>query len=293
MKKIFLLTLVTTVTLFAQIKVATTYSYLGEITKKIGKNLVQVDVLADPKLDPHFITPKPSLIAKLRREDLLIINGAQLEIGWLPPLLRSANNPKILPNQKGFLDVSKIINMINKPASVSRSFGDVHPDGNPHFGLDIHNVLDIAELISMKLSQIDPQNTDAYRDNFIKFKEEFTPLIASLDKKMQKCNAKKVVQYHELFNYVLNSYKLISVATIEPLPGISPSSKHVMQLINIIKKQNIKTILQDVYHERKTAKFIASKTDAKLEIIPHDVGSMNKTDTLEDFYKTIADKLCH
>ena len=96
--KILLLTLLTAITLFAQVRVATTYAYLGKITQRVGGDLVKVDVLANPKLDPHFITPKPSLIAKLRREDLLIINGAQLEIGWLPPLLNSANNANISRN---------------------------------------------------------------------------------------------------------------------------------------------------------------------------------------------------
>lgn len=290
--KILLLTLLTFITLFAQVRVATTYAYLGKITQRVGGDLVKVDVLANPKLDPHFITPKPSLIAKLRREDLLIINGAQLEIGWLPPLLNRANNANIHSGQKGFLDVSGVVKMIDKPSSVSRTFGDVHPDGNPHFGVDVNVVLPIAQLISMKLAQIDPQNADSYKANYSAFKNDFSQFIQGLKHKMLSCKNKKIVQYHKLFNYALNSYDIQSIGTIEPLPGISPSSKHTIELISTMKRADVKTILQDVYHEKRTAKFIASKTGAKVAIIPHDVGAVDGTDSLESFYTLIAKRLC-
>jgi len=169
MKKILLASLLLATSIFAKLNVATTYNYLGEVTKSIGGDLVKVDVLANPKLDPHFITPKPSLIGKIRREDLLIINGGQLEIGWLPPLLRSAHNSKITIGATGLLDVSVAMTLIDHPVSVSRSHGDVHPEGNPHFALDIHNIIPIAELISLKLAQIDPNNASTYHDNYEKF----------------------------------------------------------------------------------------------------------------------------
>ena len=292
MKKILTLTTLLTTAIFAQLNVATTYNYLAEVTKRVGGDLVKVDVLASPKLDPHFITPKPSLIAKLRREDLLIINGAQLEIGWIPPLLRSANNSKIQNDGSGFLDVSRAVTLIDKPANVSRSMGDVHPDGNPHFALNIDNIIPIAELISMKLSQLDPNNQATYSKNFEEFKGKMEELSSKLKKEYASCEGKKVVQYHELFNYAIEFYGMKKVGNIEPLPGISPSSKHTLELIKTIKEQNVKTILQDVYHEKKTANFIATKTGAKVKVVPHDVGAVDGTDTLEDFYTTIGKELC-
>jgi len=292
MKKIITLTTLLTTAIFAQLNVATTYNYLGKVTKRIGGDLVKVDVLASPKLDPHFITPKPSLIGKLRREDLLIINGGQLEIGWIPPLLRSANNSKIQNGGSGFLDVSRAVTLIDKPANVSRSMGDVHPDGNPHFATNIDNIVPIAELISMKLSQLDPTHQATYNKNFEEFKGKMEELSSKLKKEYASCQGKKVVQYHELFNYAIEFYGIKKVGDIEPLPGISPSSKHTLELINTMKEQNVKTILQDVYHEKKTAKFIASKTGATVKIVPHDVGAVEGTDTLEDFYTTIGKELC-
>jgi len=292
MKKALLTTLLFTSSIFATINVATTYNYLGEVTKAIGGSLVKVNVLANPKLDPHFITPKPSLIGKLRREDLLIINGGQLEIGWLPPLLKSANNGKINAGGSGFLDVSGAINFIDKPQSVSRAYGDVHPDGNPHFATDIHNITPIAKLISMKLSLLDPSHQSNYENNYKTFAKKIEKLTKELKSEYQGCKDKKVVQYHELFNYVLHDYGVQNIMNIEPLPGITPSSRHTLKVINTIKEQNIKTIIQDVYHEKKTAKFIADKTDAKVSIVPHDVGAVDGADTLESFYRMIVKRIC-
>jgi zinc/manganese transport system substrate-binding protein len=291
MRKIVLITLLTTA-IFAKLNIATTYNYLGEVAKSIGGDLVKVTVLSNPKLDPHFITPKPSLIGKLRREDLLIINGGQLEIGWLPPLLKSANNANINAGGKGFLDVSGAITFIDKPATLSRAYGDVHPDGNPHFVTDINNIIPIAKLISMKLSLLDPSNKSTYSKNYNEFASKIDRLKSELESKYSSCRGKKVIQYHELFNYALKSYGVEGVATIEPLAGISPSSKHTLEVINIIKEQGIKTILQDVYHEKRTAKFIANKSGAEVRLVPHDVGAVDGADTIESFYKIVANKIC-
>jgi len=292
MKKILLITLLLTTTIFAKLNIATTYNYLGEVTKAIGGDLVKVDVLSNPKLDPHFITPRPSLIGKLRREDLLIINGGQLEIGWLPPLLKSANNGKINAGGSGFLDVSGAINMIDKPTTVSRAYGDVHPDGNPHFAIDIHNIIPIAKLISMKLSIVDPSHKSTYEANYQTFATKMQNLANTLDNKYQSCRGKKVIQYHELFNYALNAYGVEKIGDIEPLPGIAPSSKHTLEIIKSMREQNVKTILQDVYHEKKTAQFIADKTGATVKIVPHDVGAVDGAENLESFYKIIGKQIC-
>jgi len=292
MKKTLFTTLLLTSSIFATVNVATTYNYLGEVTKAIGGDLVKVNVLGNPKLDPHFITPKPSLIGKLRREDLLIINGGQLEIGWLPPLLKSANNNKINSGGSGFLDVSGAVNMMDKPANVSRAYGDVHPDGNPHFAVSIENITPVAELISMKLAQIDPDNSSQYAMNFSVFKKHIEELQSKLEPINKGCQGKKLVQYHELFNYAISDLGAQKVGDLEPLPGITPSSKHTLELIKLIKNEKITTILQDVYHEKRTAQFIADKTGARVKIVPHDVGATDSSNTLDAFYTEIATQIC-
>lgn len=291
MKKIILIMTIFTVSIFANVKIDTTYSTLGAIAQKIGKDKVDITVLGSNRYDPHFIVPKPSLLSKLRRADLLIINGGGLELGWLPPLIRGANNAKIQNGAKGFLDISHFIPMIDVPTSVSRAFGDVHSQGNPHYSTDPYLVLNIAKAIEKKLEELDSDNVIYYQQNLEKFTNEWNGYLTKLDSKMSECKDKKVVQYHELFNYFLKRYNIKSYGNIEPLPGIAPSSKHTIKLIGMMRKNHIKTILQDVYHEKKTAKFIASKTDAKVVIIPHDKGAVGGK-TLQEFYNNIANNIC-
>ena len=293
MKKIFLLLIVATSVLFAKVNVAVSYPYLAAITKQIGKEYVRITVLGSAKYDPHFVVPKPSLLSRLNKADMLIINGSGLEIGWLPPLLKRANNGKINPGRVGFVDVSQVIDMIDKPTAVSRAFGDVHPEGNPHFNTDPHNIIPIAMLIEHKLEIIDPIHKTNYAKNLKTFLDQWHIFLKKFDKKMKSCKDMKVVQYHELYNYFLKRYGIVSVGTIEPLPGIAPSSKHTIELINTMKDEGVKVILQDPYHEKKTANFISKKTEARVIVLPHDVGAIKGTDTLESFYSIYAEQLCN
>jgi len=293
MKITVLITMLLSVALFAKVNVAATYNYLGEITKEVGGNNVKVVVLASPKFDPHFIVPKPSLLPKIHNADMLVLNGAGVEIGWLPPLLKRANNSHVISGAIGFVDASLVINLLDKPMSVSRAYGDVHPEGNPHFSLDPHNIIPIAMLIAKKLQAIDSKNSDKYQSNLDGFISKWNSFLTQFDADMQECKTKKVVQYHELYRYILGRYNIGSIGTVEPLPGVSPSSKHTIELINKMKENGVNIIMQDVYHERKTAKFIASKSNSKVRIIPHDVGSVDGADSLENLYNIIRDRLCH
>jgi len=277
---------------FATLNVQTTYTTLGEIVKRVGGEHVKVNTLSSPHYDPHFIVPKPSLISKLRRADILVISGAGLELGWLPPLLKGAHNGKIRPGASGFIDVSNAVVLSDVPVTVSRAFGDVHSQGNPHYMLDPYNVAKVATFIAARLSAIDEDNALSYQTNLETFLKQWQVYLNGLDAKMQVCKDKKVVQYHELFNYFLSRYGYKSYGNIEPLPGVSPSSKHTLNLINTMKSQKVQRILQDVYHDQKTGKFISNKTDAQFVVLPHDVKAVDEADSLENFYNVIARRLC-
>ena len=277
---------------YATLNVQTTYTTMAEIVKKIGGDEVKVNTLSSPHYDPHFIVPKPSLISKLRRADVLVISGAGLELGWLPPLLKGAHNGKIRPGAQGFIDVSNAVHLSDVPVTVSRAFGDVHSQGNPHYMLDPYNVPLVAKFIASRLSVVDASHAELYQKNLSSFLKEWQVYLNGLNAKMTECKDKKVVQYHELFNYFLARYGYESYGNIEPLPGVSPSSKHSMKLINTIKSQKVHRILQDVYHSQKTGKFIAKKTDAKFIVLPHDVRAVDGADTLENFYTVIAERIC-
>lgn len=290
--KIILLLVLTLSAVFAKMQVAVAYPYIERLTKEIAKDRVDITLLSRGDWDPHFVVPKPSLIAGLRNADLLIVNGASLEIGWIPPLVNNANNAKIQVNAKGYLDLSAYIKLQDIPKSVNRSMGHVHEDGNPHFALDPHNIVKLAEVVMLKLSLLDAPNKDFYQKNFQAFEIHWQKKLKLYDKQMRKCKGMKVVQYHELFNYFLRRYDIASLDNLEPLPGISPSTKHTLDLVNIIAENKVKYILQDVYHEHKTSAFIAQKTGAKVVEMPHDVGALKSVKTLDDFYDTLVGKLC-
>lgn len=291
--KIILMLVFFATALFSKMHVAVAYPYIEQLTQKIAKDKVEITLLSRGNWDPHYVVPKPSLIAGLRDSDLLILNGASLEIGWLPPLISSANNTKIQPNSKGYLDLSEYMQLQDIPKSVDRSMGHVHEEGNPHFALDPHNMIKLAEVIMLKLSLLDSANQEFYQKNFTAFKSHWQKKLRSYDKKMRACRGMKVVQYHELFNYFLRRYEISSLDNLEPLPGISPSAKHTLKLIKMIPEKKVKLLLQDVYHEHKTSAFIAKKTGAKVVELPHDVGALKGTQTLEDFYDTLVGRICN
>ena len=277
---------------FAKVEVAVTYKYIEDITEKIAGDLVTIKTLSKPKEDPHFVMARPSLIAKLRNVDLLILNGGQLEIGWLPPLIKRANNAKVFDGAEGFLDLSHNITMMDAHSSVSRANGDVHPDGNPHFILDPYNVPIIAKTIADKLSTMDSTNREIYQKNYEVFNKTWQKKLKVWDEKMKPFEGKKVIQYHKSFDYFLKRYKMELLDTIEPIPGISPTSKHIIELIEKIQKEESPLlVMHDVYHNRKAAKLISAKTELKIIDVPHDVDALQGADSIENLYTTIIDGL--
>jgi len=271
-------------TLFAHLNIAVSYPYIGALTKTIGGEHINTVVLAKGNWDPHFVVPRPSLISKVRNADALIMNGGQLEIGWLPPLIRRASNPKTQVGSKSFLNLSHHVELIHKPTSVDRSAGDIHPDGNPHFHLDPQNILVLAKTIKKFLISLDSEHKTIYENNYKKFHTMWESKLASWNKKMLNKKGLKVIQFHDNLAYFNKVYGLKSIATIEPLPGIPPSSRHTIDLIKLIKNEKPCCILHDVYHSTKTAKFISSKTGIKVILMPHDIGALESIEDLSSLF---------
>jgi len=280
----YILLLLLPLALMAKLNIAVTYPYIGALTKTIGGEHVETTILAKGNWDPHFIIPRPSLIAKVRNADGLIMNGGQLEIGWLPPLIRRAANQKTNVNAKTFLNLAGHMTFINKPKSVSRSGGDVHPDGNPHFHLDPNNILILANVIRGYLSSIDSANAKNYDKNYKNFIKLWKKNMRIWKKKMLNKKGLKVIQFHNNMAYFIKAYGLKNIGTIEPLPGISPSSKHTIAIIKLIKEEKVSYILQDVYHSTKVAKYISSKTGTPIILAPHDIGSLDSIENLKSLF---------
>ncbi|MDB2562396.1 zinc ABC transporter substrate-binding protein [Sulfurimonas sp.] len=280
----FLLLAFLPLSLLAHLNIAVSYPYIGALSKSIGGKHITTVVLAKGNWDPHFVVPRPSLISKVRNADALIMNGGQLEIGWLPPLLRRASNPKAQVGSVSFLNLSHHVELIQKPLSVDRSGGDIHPEGNPHFHLNPENILHLARTIKEFLISIDTIHQDVYEKNYEEFSLMWKKKLKIWQVKMEDKKGSEVIQYHDNLAYFNQAYGLKSIATIEPLPGIPPSSRHTISLIKLVKEQKPCCILHDVYHSTKTAEFISSKTGLPLVIMPHDIGALEDIEDLASLF---------
>ena len=258
----------------AQPRVVTTTSDLASLAAAIGGNRIAVTSISKGYQDPHFVEAKPSYLLELRRADLLIAVGLELEVGWLPPLLQQARNPKIL-SPAGYLDASSSSEILEKPREqVTRAMGDVHPFGNPHYWLDPENGRMIAQAITAKLSSLDSPGKPVYEKNLADFESKLSEKEKEWAIRMGPYAGTEVVTYHNSWPNFLKYFRLRAAGYIEPKPGIPPTPSHTLEIINFIISRKVPLILVEPYFDTKTPNFIASKTGATLLIFYPSVGGV-------------------
>jgi zinc/manganese transport system substrate-binding protein len=256
---------------FAKVKVVATLPWIGSVANEIGKGQVEVTTLVKPNQDPHMVEAKPSMILATRKADILMYNGLDLEIGYLPVLIESSRNPKIQPGKPGNFDASHFVTVLEKPVSVDRSMGDVHPLGNPHYLYSPARILSVAVGMAGALSAIDPSHADAYKSNLSTFREKFRAKQKEWNTLPTK--GRRFIAYHKLFEYLAADFGFTITAYVEPKPGIPPSAGHIERLIETIKASRPDGILTTPIFGRKEMDFLAQKTGVRGVILPHDVGA--------------------
>lgn len=271
----------------AKTKVVVTYPYIESLVREIAGDRVDVTALAKGDEDPHFVVPRPSFIGKLRQADLLIINGASLEIGFVPPLIRQANNPKIVPGAEGFIDLSRYVELIEKPDKVSRSEGDMHPEGNPHFILDWHNVPALARAIADALERADRSAKDANQKNLDAFLARWNERSDAWDRQAEALRGKKIIQYHRLFDYFARRTGMEIMGELEPKPGIPPTSRHLEELIESGTAAHVYLVVTDAFHEQQSPAGVADKLKIPWIVLPHDVDAVEKATDCFSLYDTL------
>jgi zinc/manganese transport system substrate-binding protein len=274
---------------FAGLNVLATLPWIGSAAKEIGKDKINVTVLAKPSQDAHFLEAKPSMILAARKADIIMYDGLDLEIGYLPLVIESSKNPKLMPGQPGNFDCSQFITVLEKPATVDRSMGDVHPLGNPHYHFSPSRVLRVAEGITNLLADADNGNAGYYKANYKAF-------AARLNEKQKEWNAvpfkgRKYVAYHKYFEYLAAEYGFQFIGYLEPKPGIPPSAGHIEALIETMKKEKPTAILVTPVSGLQEAESLSAKTGVKVIVLPHDVGSMDGTGDLISFWDKIITSL--
>ncbi len=277
---------------FAQLRVVATTPDLASVAREIGGDRVNVVALAKPTEDPHYVDAKPSHIVTLNRADALIEGGAELELGWLPPLLENSRNSKISAGAPGRIVASDGVKMLEIPTSFDRSKGDVHSLGNPHFMIDPVTVRIIARNIANHFAQIDPKNAATYNGNLSRFNTKLDAKYAEWQRQLAPYRGARIVTYHKDFVYLADRFGLNVVDELEPKPGIAPSPAHLAQVIGKMKSTNAKVILVQPFQNRKTAETVARQTGAVVLDLPQQPGAAPNTntyfDTMDNIVKSLA-----
>jgi len=288
MKKIFLsivLMIMSTTPAFAELNIVATLPWIGSAVKEIGKDKVNVTVLAKPSQDAHVIEAKPSMILAARKADIIMYDGLDLEIGYLPLVIESSKNPKLMPGQPGNFDCSQFITVLEKQTTVDRSMGDVHPLGNPHYHFSPTNVLRVAEGMARVLAKADKSNAGFYETNY----KAFAARVKDKEKQWRSVPlaGKKFIAYHKYFEYLAHEFGFTILGYMEPKPGIPPSAAHIEGLIETMKQTKASGILISPAYSLHEAESLSAKTNVEVIVIPHDVGSMDDTGDLISFWDKV------
>src|SRR4051794_13676238 len=215
----------------AKLKVVATTADFASVAEAVGGDQVEITTLARPTEDPHFVDAKPSFIVKLNRSDALVEGGAELEIGWLPPLLDGARNAKLAPGAPGHIMGNQGIQLVGVPATLDRSKGDIHAAGNPHYMTDPANARIVARHLAEAFSALDPKSGDAYQANLKKFTDQLDAKMAEWQKLLAPYAGQEVVAYHDSWPYFASRFGLKLDLFLEPKPGIPPTPAHLADVI--------------------------------------------------------------
>lgn len=261
------------------------------LATEIGQSHVKVITATTAQQDPHAIQARPSLIAALRKAELLICTGAGLEAGWLPMLQRRANNPAVLSGKPGYIEVAGYVQMLDRPASLDRVHGDVHAQGNPHIQTDPRNYIPAARVLSERLQQLDPENAQAYRNNHAVFIERWRTAIASWQQRALPLQGMPVVVQHSNWVYLNHWLGLERIAALEKKPGVPPSSADLSALLAQLQLQPARAILRAAYQNERAAQWLSAKTDIPIVALPYTVGGNAESGNLFDLFDDTISRL--
>jgi zinc/manganese transport system substrate-binding protein len=267
-----------------RIRVIATINDHRLLAEAVGGDLVEVDVLAKPAQNPDDFEVRPSHMAKVRRADLLLINGLDVD-AWVEVIVVGANNPKVIPGAAGRVDLSRGISVLEVPTTrVDRSMGDVHPAGNPHYYLDPAQTPQVTATLVEALARVAPQHRAVFEERRAQFLERVNAALTGWTRTLEPFRGAPVVVYHREWAYLLARFGIRQVDTVEDRPGIPPSPGHLVQLIRRMRDERIRVILVSAWNDRRTAERVAAEAGAKVVLLAHGAGALKGTQTYFDFF---------
>ena len=263
----------------------------GALTRELGGDKVSVYDATNALQDPHRIQARPSLIAQARRADLLACTGSELEIGWLPILLQQSGNPKIQPGQPGYFEAARYVRMLEVPTRLDRAEGDIHPGGNPHIQTDPRNIALVADALAKRLAQTDPANAAFYQGRYKAFADRWQAAIRNWEKEAAPLKGAAIVVQHKGFPYLENWLGLREVATLEPKPGVEPTSVHLAQVLEQLQRQPAKMVIRAAYNDGRASEWLAQRARIPAVELPFTVGGSDRSKDLFGLFDETVQKL--
>ncbi|MFC5303147.1 metal ABC transporter substrate-binding protein [Azospira restricta] len=256
----------------AALKVFATVPEWAALAQEIGGGRVTVYAATHGLQDPHRIEAKPSLIARARSAQLVVATGAELEVGWLPVVLRESGNRDIQPGRPGYFEAASAVRLLDVPAVLDRAHGDVHAAGNPHIQTDPRNILKVAEALAARMAELDPAEAAAYRSGFAAFAEKWRAALVRWEKIAAPLKGVPVLVQHNAFPYLNAWLGLREVGTLEPRPGVEPSGGHLADVLAKLTAQPARMVLRPAYQHDAPSRWIAERAKIPAVIVPFTVG---------------------
>jgi zinc/manganese transport system substrate-binding protein len=263
----------------------------GSLAKELGGDKANVYVASTALQDPHRIEARPSLIARARSADLMVCTGAQLEIGWAPLVQQQSGNPKIQLGQPGYFEAASVVSLLEKPSSVDRSLGDVHPAGNPHIHLDPRNIARVAAALGERMASLDATDAATYRDRTKMFLERWQQATTRWAQQGAALKGVPIVVYHKNLTYLIHWLGMREAAALEPKPGLPPSTAHLSALLEQLKRDPVKAVVRAAYNEPRAAEWLAERARIPSIMVPFTVGGTDKAKDLFGLYDDTLERL--
>jgi zinc/manganese transport system substrate-binding protein len=256
----------------AALKVFATVPEWGALAQEIGGDQVQVFTATTALQDPHRIDARPSLIARARSADLLIATGAELEVGWLPPVQRESGNSRIQSGQAGYFEAAQYVAMLDIPARLDRADGDVHAGGNPHIQTDPRNILKVGEALVQRMKQIDPAAAVGYDSRWRAFSERWRASLARWEKAGAPLKGVPVITQHKAWAYLFDWLGMREVGTLEPKPGVEPTVAHLSQVRDQTARSRPRMVIRATYNSARPAEWLSAEAKLPIVVLPFTVG---------------------
>lgn len=244
----------------------------GALVQELAGDKASIYVATTAQQDPHHIQARPSLIAAVRNASLLVCSGAELEVGWLPVLLRQSGNPAVQPGQPGYFEAADHVRKLEIPARLDRADGDVHAAGNPHIHTDPRNIALVAQALAARLAQVDAANAATYTRRLQDFNTRWAAALQRWERTAAPLRGVPVIVHHKAFPYLQAWLGLREVATLEPKPGVDPTSSHLASLLDLVKTQPARMILLAPYNDARGAQWLSTRTQIPAVVLPNTVG---------------------